>query len=117
MSVLSAILWALALATLLIAGLMLVGWSYTERPLQQKWLAWSCYFATVLGLVAFGLGARALGVLGAAVLGGPALSAFMLFAMWSKLSMISGYSDQEALEERRFKRVPPRDLESPPRDD
>ena len=118
MSVLSAILWALALATAVIAGLLLIGWSQTERPVWRRWLAWSGYFGAILGLAAFGLGASITAIIGATLLGGPALSAFMLFAMWTNIfSYVGDYSDQQALEEKRFKRMPPRDLGPPPQDD
>jgi hypothetical protein len=110
MSVLSTILWALGLAAAVICGLLLVGWSQTERPFWRKWLAWSGYCGAILGLATLGLGAPVLGIVGAAFLGGPALSAFLHFAMWSDLLMINGASDREALEKARFQRVPPRDL-------
>lgn len=117
MSVLSAILWALGLATAVIAGLLLVGWSQAERPFWRRWLAWSGYFGAILGLAAFGLGASITTIAGATLLGGPALAAFMLFATWWDFALIGHFSENEALEKKRFKRVPPRDLGPPSRDD
>jgi hypothetical protein len=117
MSVLSAILWALSLATAVICGLMLVGWSHAQRPLWQKWLAWSGYFAALSGLLAFGLGAAIPGVLAATLLGGPLLAAIVLLSVWWDTAFFSHISRNEALEKRRFKRVPPRDLGAPQRDD